>query len=87
MHIHNHSLDSCVLKWGGAILGAFMAAAFAANIAHAQVREGRPHTPPAEAFAPCKDKQAADACEVVMGEHTITGTCAASPDAGLFCRP
>jgi hypothetical protein len=77
-----------ITKVGLVLIGALIAtAALAVGIAHAQSPEGRRRGPPPEAFTACKDKQAAEACEVVRGEHTMAGTCQATPDRGLACRP
>ncbi|HET9626282.1 MAG TPA: hypothetical protein VFP84_33195 [Kofleriaceae bacterium] len=58
-------------------------------VAWADRPAGHPHhAPPPEAFAACERRAAGDACTVTFGDHTITGTCAAPPDAQqLACRP
>jgi hypothetical protein len=46
------------------------------------------HRPPQEAFDACAKKAEGAACEVTFREHTMTGTCAATPEGGaLACRP
>jgi hypothetical protein len=59
------------------------------SLAQAQPPAARhPHgPPPAAAFEACKDKQANDSCQMMMGERTINGQCATTPDARLACRP
>jgi hypothetical protein len=50
-------------------------------------RRPPPH-PPQAAIDACASKAAGDACTVSLGEHSMSGTCAALPDAGtLACRP
>jgi hypothetical protein len=43
--------------------------------------------PPAEAFAACQGRSESDSCSVSLPDRTVAGTCAASPDGTLFCRP
>jgi hypothetical protein len=62
--------------------------AVAAPIAWAQQRpDGPPREPPAAAFAACSSRSAGQSCSLEFMGRTITGTCAAMPDARLFCRP
>lgn len=58
--------------------------------AHADRGGGNPppHRPPPEAFEACKNAKRGDSCTVKHGDHTLTGTCDAPPDASeLACRP
>lgn len=45
------------------------------------------HQPPPAAFDACQQKKEGDACQVTFHEHVIDGTCHATPDDQLFCRP
>jgi hypothetical protein len=45
------------------------------------------HRPPQAAFDACASKSAGAACEVTMPEHTLTGTCEATAEGPLACRP
>jgi hypothetical protein len=70
----------------------FSIAASSSTVGHAQspTEPGDrppPHRPPPAAFDACKGKNAGDACSVTFREHTMTGTCATTPDAELACRP
>jgi hypothetical protein len=58
-------------------------------VTRAQPSGDRPphHGPPPAAFDACKGKSADDACEVTLGDHTVQGTCAQTPDQRLACRP
>jgi hypothetical protein len=51
----------------------------------------RPHRPPPEAVAACKDKHSGDACTVQLRDRSIDGVCKAPPDADgdgtLACMP
>jgi hypothetical protein len=64
-----------------------MTLAAAALVARADDRPPHPHTPPPEAYAACDGKQADVACTVTFGARTLEGTCAATPDGRLACRP
>jgi hypothetical protein len=46
-----------------------------------------PRRPPQAAFDACKSKSAGDGCEVTFHDHTMSGTCAATPEGTLACRP
>ncbi len=46
-----------------------------------------PRRPPQAAFDACAGKNEGDACSVTFHEHTITGTCANTPESQLACRP
>ena len=46
-----------------------------------------PHRPPPEAYEACADARTGDACEVTLGERTLSGTCETDRDDGLVCRP
>jgi hypothetical protein len=93
------SFDTRALKWGGWVMGAFLASAFALSApARAQDPAPPPHghrrQPPPPAFDACKDKKADDNCQVTFpardGQdtaHTVDGTCHAFTDGRLFCRP
>jgi hypothetical protein len=48
--------------------------------------EGR-HCPPQVAFDACQSTAAGNACQVSMPDRTLTGTCSATPEGGLACRP
>jgi hypothetical protein len=67
----------------GALLGAVAIAA------SARAAEGPPprHQPPPEAFTACQGKSESDSCSVSLPDRTVAGTCAASPEGTLFCRP
>ena len=60
-------------------------AAAATLVARADDRP--PHTPPPEAYTACDGKQVDAACTVTFGDRTLEGTCAATPDGRLACRP
>lgn len=45
------------------------------------------HRPPPAAFEACKGKSEGDSCSVSFREHTMTGTCATTPESELACRP
>lgn len=49
--------------------------------------EGHPHGPPPEAFAACTDKKTGDSCTVTLRDRTLSGTCTATPDDRVACRP
>jgi hypothetical protein len=64
------------------------AVAVAAPMARAQQRpDGPPREPPAVAFTACASRSAGQTCSLEFMGRTITGTCTATPDARLFCRP
>jgi hypothetical protein len=54
-------------------------------------RDRPPHPPrrrpPPAAFEACQQKQAGEACQVELPDHTIDGRCIASEEGPLFCRP
>ena len=56
-------------------------------LAGAARADGGPRRPPQEAFDACQSKASGDACQVTLHEHTMSGTCAATPDGPLACRP
>jgi hypothetical protein len=43
--------------------------------------------PPQAAYDACASKSAGAACEVAMHERTLTGTCEATAEGPLACRP
>ncbi len=62
-------------------------AALMALVGLAPVASADPPQPPKEAFTACANLKAGDACTVTFGPNTIDGTCAATPDNQLACRP
>ncbi len=46
-----------------------------------------PHRPPQAAFDACQSKASGDACQVALPDRTADGTCAATPEGPLACRP
>ena len=88
----NESHDARVLRWGGFAMAAFMIGTMMTGMARAEGEQNghaghRHRQPPPAAFEACKDKKAADPCEVVFGDHKVEGTCKSRDDGPLFCRP
>jgi hypothetical protein len=54
--------------------------------ARAESQQG-PRRPPQAALDACESKAAGDACQVALPDRTLTGTCAATPEGTLVCRP
>jgi len=46
-----------------------------------------PPRPPQAAFDACSQKAEGDSCQVALPDRTVSGTCAATPDGALACRP
>jgi hypothetical protein len=56
-------------------------------LARAADRPPAPPAPPPEAYAACADIAEGQPCSVAMGDRSVEGTCAASEDGALSCRP
>jgi hypothetical protein len=46
-----------------------------------------PRRLPQAAFDACQSKSAGDSCQVSLPDRSVTGTCIATPDGALACRP
>lgn len=69
-------------------LALFLAVATITMIAPPSLRAGEgPRRPPPAAFDACSGKSAGEACQVALPDRTVDGTCAATPDGALACRP
>jgi hypothetical protein len=82
---------TAVKRWGpGAVLAA-IALWTSASAPGVECLDPPPPelVPPPEAFAACRSSAEDAACEVVLPDLdlTVAGLCAATPGAGLFCRP
>jgi hypothetical protein len=46
-----------------------------------------PHRPPQAAIDACQGKDSGDRCDIALPDRTISGTCTATSESALACRP